>query len=141
MIESSMIFSAVERLSFCISLMAKCSINAAAPTIYPQDVPFMVNITLNKHVCNVRCSEQATCDWFTYDMATDECWLFTNCPGFDTSCTSCVSDERHCPRNGKPSLENTKRPESTHQLFCTYFKTSPSWSSLPDTRPTVRRKS
>jgi hypothetical protein len=50
----------------------------------------------NKEECLVFCKGDPTCTWFTYFPAAKECFLFSDCPTIDETCTECLSGEFSC---------------------------------------------
>ena len=57
----------------------------------------------NEDACLAKCKSESECHWFTFFKPAAECIQFRTCPAIDDTCTDCLSGERSCVADTKPT--------------------------------------
>ncbi len=70
--------------------------------------------------CLEACKSDGTCEWFTFDSYGSICYLFEDCPFFQTDCTTCLTGQKLCTKNMGRLINTNPELSCTKLLLIPY---------------------
>jgi hypothetical protein len=91
----------------CISGQVDCDLQPARCNIIGQCLGSILGTTTTetKDNCLKQCQDNDDCRWFTFEIDTNFCQHFLNCPSLDETAKTYISGERTCATDNQGFFE------------------------------------